>query len=207
MKIRTLAKVFAAGLIATSMAAALPMGVSADTAEAPAATQSAQTIRFAKVTAVSASSITVAFGEDQRPEKKEKPAAAADGQLPTPPADNSDAQGSRPARKERPASTDADTAADKVQKKDKTANFVESGETAVIDLNGITIMKDGQAASAADITEGDIITVVYTNGTVTEIKSGHPHGSKGGKFGRGGRKAGRKDSTAPDAAVTSTATV
>ena len=50
------------------------MGVSADTAEAPAATQSAQTIRFAKVTAVSASSITVAFGEDQRPEKKEKPA-------------------------------------------------------------------------------------------------------------------------------------
>ena len=111
MKIRTLAKVFASGLIATSMAAALPMGVSADTAEAPAATQSAQTIRFAKVTAVSASSITVAFGEDQRPEKKEKPAAAADGQLPTPPADNSDAQGSRPARKERPASTDADTAA------------------------------------------------------------------------------------------------
>ncbi|MBQ8978358.1 MAG: hypothetical protein IJ080_01185 [Oscillospiraceae bacterium] len=180
MKLTSMTKVLAAALIVSSMTAALPAHVSAEDAQASAQTvqaaqTKAQTKKIGKVTAVNGTKVTIALGEIERPErpqksKTDKTAANA----------ATDKTASNAAADKTASKTDK-TASDKKAKPEggrKGQSFKESGETVTADLAAVTVTKDGKAASAADIKEGDIVTLVYEGTTLKEVKCGHGFGGR-----------------------------
>ena len=186
MKNVKISAILAAALIVSSAAAAAPISVYADTAQT-SVEQPAQTVKLAKVTSVTADTLSVTLFDMKTPDMTDKPECK---------------QGTRPEKKDRIKDRNTDSKQTDSKKKDKPADsdkkpaadfkgmpFDENGETASISLKGVTITKDGKAAAVTDIAKDDIITVVYTNGKVTEINLDTFKGNKGG---RQEKKAGKK---------------
>ncbi|MBQ7990379.1 MAG: hypothetical protein IJ251_04955 [Oscillospiraceae bacterium] len=189
MKLTSMTKVLAAALIVSSMTAALPAHVSAEDAQASAQTvqaaqTKAQTKKIGKVTAVNGTKVTIALGEIERPERPQKSKTdktAANTAVDKTAANAATDKTASNAAADKTASKTDKTASDKKAKPEggrKGQSFKESGETVTADLAAVTVTKDGKAASAADIKEGDIVTLVYEGTTLKEVKCGHGFGGR-----------------------------
>ncbi len=200
MKRTSIKRTFCTALAVAAIAVIPATGISAIEAVSPSSAASdnaakpvkpaKQPMKFGKVTSVSGSSITVVIGDMERGGKmkggcKDGTAPAADGTANTAPAapdgTTPPADGTRP---EKPAG-EMPTG----EKPDISSMITWTDTSVTIDASAVKITKDGKEASVSDIAQGDILTLIYKDDTVTEIAIGaqpHMHGPKGGR--RGGRR-------------------
>ena len=147
--------------------------------------QPSQTIKYAKVTAVGKTEIKAELGEISLPEKgtdgmpfgakgpsegfKTPPRMpSGDGKFPGMPADGKLPEFSSDKKDKK----DGDSKASDNKMPDISSMITWSGTKTQIDISGVKITNNGKDASVSDISKGDILTLIYKDDTLTEIKIG-----------------------------------
>ena len=164
----------------TSSSGAASSAAAAESSEKTAVTNA----KYGKVTAVNGSELTVSLGEFTKKEKTSSDSGTTDesavkSKKRTDSSSGTDS-GTSAKKKTSDSSTDTDstssgTAESGKKRKGKgghKGSFTENGTTLTVKLtDSVTIEKKGQAAEVSDISEGDMIKIVYDDsGNLTEIK-------------------------------------
>ena len=166
----------------TSSSGAASSAAAAESSEKTAVTNA----KYGKVTAVNGSELTVSLGEFTKKEKTSSDSgttdesAAKSKKRTDSSSDSGTDSGTSAKKKTSDSSTDTDstssgTAESGKKRKGKgghKGSFTENGTTLTVKLtDSVTIEKKGQAAEVSDISEGDMIKLVYDDsGNLTGVK-------------------------------------
>ena len=147
----------------TSSSGAASSAAAAESSEKTAVTNA----KYGKVTAVNGSELTVSLGEFTKKEKTSSDSGTTDESAVKSKKRTDSSSGTD--------STSSGTAESGKKRKGKgghKGSFTENGTTLTVKLtDSVTIEKKGQAAEVSDISEGDMIKLVYDDsGNLTEIK-------------------------------------